>query len=64
MSNIYIVESVNEVDGGYLPENRRTVAIFSSLELAEDYIKNNESDFENYEIDEWPVYDASSEVSE
>ncbi len=55
MSNdVYIVEEVEDVDGGYLPDNHRVVGVFSSLELAERYAHDNEGEFDinKWEIDE------------
>ena len=55
MSEVYIVIDVQEVDGGYLPDNRRIQGVFSSRELAQEYIDKNEKDYDNLTIDEYEV---------
>jgi len=54
---IYVLESVSEVDGGYLPDERHVLGVFSSHELAEEYYKKedykeNEIDITEYKLDE------------
>jgi len=54
---IYILESIEDVDGGYLPDNRRVLGVFSSYELAEEYYKREnykeeEIDITEYNLDE------------
>lgn len=58
---IYVLESVDEVDGGFLPDARRVLGIFSSYELAEEYFKKegyveteidiNEEDLDKEDLD-------------
>jgi len=54
---IYVLESIEEVDGEYLPDNRRVLGVFSSYELAEEYYekedyKEEEIDITEYNLDE------------
>ena len=53
---IYVLENVSEVDGGYLPDERYVLGVFSSYELTEEYYKKkfykeDEIDITEYELD-------------
>ena len=54
---VWIVETVREMDGGWLPDARQIYGVFSSAEKANDYVKNNPTslgifDTTEYEVDE------------
>ena len=52
---VYVLESIEEVDGGYLPDNCRVIGVFSSYELAEVYSKRegySNTDITEYDLDE------------
>ena len=55
MEEIYIVESVCEVDAGFLPDERRIKRVFSSRELAEEYCRKNKVSYEELEINKWEI---------
>lgn len=60
MSMVYIVLDVQEVDGGHLPDQHRIQRVFSSYELANGYCKSKQSEFKNFEINEWELDDENT----
>jgi len=53
--NVFVVESVSECEGGYQPDTRRIQGIFSDEGDANHWVKKNESEYENYEVNEWEL---------
>lgn len=52
---VFVVESVSDCDGGYLPNTRRIQGIFESEHDAHRWVEDNESEYENYEVTEYKL---------
>ena len=61
---VYVVESVSDCDGGYLPDTRRILGIFSSEEDADSWVSKHESDYNHYEVSEYELDNLLSEDSD
>lgn len=56
---VWIVEQVDENDGGYLPDSRWICRVFSSEELAEQFVEKQDKEWKKFEIDDWEIdYDC------
>lgn len=55
-NSVWIVETISENEGGYVPDSRWIQGVFSSKQLAEEFVKKHASDmYDDYEISEYEV---------
>ena len=48
--SVWIVESISENDGGWLPNSRDIMGVFSSEELAEQWVNKHQNKYDVYDI--------------